>query len=116
TKEVAEPLIRDPRVELVSFTGSVAVGKKIAETVGYKKVVLELGGNDPLIILEDADLDLAVTLSSEGSFRNSGQRCTAVKRILVHEKILDEFTTRFVEKARTYTCGDPSDPDTRVGT
>ncbi len=116
TKDVAEPLIRDPRVDLVSFTGSVAVGKKIAETVGYKKVVLELGGNDPLIILEDADLDLAVTLASEGSFRNSGQRCTAVKRILVHEKILDEFTNRFVEKAKTYTCGDPSHPDTRVGT
>lgn len=116
TSEIAETLIKDPRVELVSFTGSVAVGKKIAETVGYKKVVLELGGNDPIIIMEDADLDLAITLAAEGSFRNSGQRCTAVKRILVHERILDEFTQRFVEKAKEYICGDPSDPATKVGT
>jgi len=116
TTEVAEVLIKDPRVELVSFTGSVAVGKKIAQAAGYKKIVLELGGNDPIVILEDADMNLAVTLAAEGSFRNSGQRCTAVKRILVHEKILEEFTTRFVEKAKEYACGDPSDPETKVGT
>lgn len=116
TSEVAEVLIKHPRVELVSFTGSVAVGKKIAASVGYKKIVLELGGNDPIIIMPDADLDLAVTLAAEGSFRNSGQRCTAVKRILVHKDILDEFTKRFVEKAKAYTCGDPSHPATRVGT
>jgi aldehyde dehydrogenase (NAD+) len=116
TSDVAEVLIKDPRVELVSFTGSVGVGKKIANAVGYKKVVLELGGNDPIIIMDDADLDLAVTLAAEGSFRNSGQRCTAVKRILVHEKILDDFTSRFVQKAKEYTCGDPSHPDTKVGT
>jgi aldehyde dehydrogenase (NAD+) len=116
TAEVAEVLVKDPRVELVSFTGSVAVGKKIAGMAGYKKVVLELGGNDPIIILEDADMDLAVLLAAEGSFRNSGQRCTAVKRILVHEKILEEFTRRFVEKAKEYTVGDPADADTKVGT
>ncbi|MBN8857982.1 MAG: phosphonoacetaldehyde dehydrogenase [Sphingobacteriales bacterium] len=116
TAEIAEPLIKDPRVDIVSFTGSVAVGKKIAGMAGYKKVILELGGNDPVIIMEDADMDLAVYLAAEGSFRNSGQRCTAVKRILVHEKIADEFTKRLVEKAKEYTCGDPSDPETRVGT
>lgn len=116
TSEIAEPLIKDPRVELVSFTGSVAVGKKIAATAGYKKVVLELGGNDPIIIMDDADMNLAVTLAAEGSFRNSGQRCTAVKRILVHEKVLDTFTKAFVEKAKEYACGDPFHPDTRVGT
>jgi len=116
THEIAEVLIKDPKVELVSFTGSVAVGKKIAASAGYKKVVLELGGNDPLIIMEDADLDLAVTLAAEGSFRNSGQRCTAVKRILVHKNIAVEFTKRFVEKAKEYTCGDPTDPNTKVGT
>jgi aldehyde dehydrogenase (NAD+) len=116
TAEIAEPLIKDPRVDIVSFTGSVAVGKKIAGMAGYKKVILELGGNDPVIIMEDADMDLAVYLASEGSFRNSGQRCTAVKRILVHEKIADEFTKRLVEKAKEYSCGDPSDPETRVGT
>ncbi len=116
TKDVAEALVQDPRVDLVSFTGSVAVGKKIAQTAGYKKVILELGGNDPLIVLEDANLDLAVTLAAEGSFRNSGQRCTAVKRILVQESIAEEFTKRFVEKAKEYTCGDPANPETRVGT
>ncbi|AOM76208.1 phosphonoacetaldehyde dehydrogenase [Pedobacter steynii] len=116
TKEVAEVLIQAPEVDLVSFTGSVAVGKKIAATAGYKKVILELGGNDPLIVLEDADLDLAVNLAAEGAFRNSGQRCTAVKRILVQERIAEAFTERFVEKTKEYLSGDPADPETRVGT
>ena len=114
--EVITPMITDERVELVSFTGSVEIGKIIANTAGYKKTCLELGGNSPLIILEDADMDKAVLLAAEGSFRNSGQRCTAVKRILVQESILDEFTEKFLEKAREYTCGDPEDPETRVGT
>ncbi|PYJ80994.1 MAG: phosphonoacetaldehyde dehydrogenase [Verrucomicrobia bacterium] len=114
--EIAEPLVKDDRVDVVSFTGSVAVGKRIARTAGYKKLVLELGGNDPLIVLDDADLDLAVTLAAEGSYRNSGQRCTAVKRILVHRRIAEEFTLRLVEKTKEYVCGDPTDEATRVGT
>lgn len=116
TQEIAEPLVKDKRVDIVSFTGSVGVGKHIAASAGYKKVILELGGNDPVIVMEDADLDLAVYLAAEGSFRNSGQRCTAVKRILVHEKILAAFTEKFVAKASEYSCGDPSDPDIKVGT
>jgi phosphonoacetaldehyde dehydrogenase len=114
--EVAEPLVCHPEVDLVAFTGSVAVGKKIASVAGYKKLVLELGGNDPLIVLNDADLDLAVTLAAEGSYRNSGQRCTAVKRILVEEGIAPEFTSRLVKKTKEYICGDPFDENTRVGT
>ena len=110
------PISTHPKVELVSFTGSVEIGKLIATTAGYKKLCLELGGNSPLIILDDADLDLAVQLAAEGCFRNSGQRCTAVKRILVQRGILDAFTERFVEKAKEYITGDPADPDTRVGT
>lgn len=113
---VVTPMIADPRVELVCFTGSVAIGKHIARIAGYKKLCLELGGNSPLIVLDDAELELAVHLAAEGSFRNSGQRCTAVKRILVQRGILDAFTARFVEKAREYRCGDPADPATRVGT
>lgn len=116
TNEIAEPLIKDDRVDIVSFTGSVAVGKKIAATAGYKKVILELGGNDPIIIMEDADLDLAAYLAAEGSFRNSGQRCTAVKRILVHKQIKDRFLEKFLAKAKEYTCGNPLDSKTKVGT
>ncbi len=78
--------------------------------------MLELGGNDPLIVLEDADLDLAATLACEGSFRNSGQRCTAIKRILVQESVREEFTERMAERAKTYLYGDPTDPATVVGT
>ncbi len=116
SSEVADTLVTDPRVEVVSFTGGEVVGKMIAERAGYKKLVLELGGNSPLIIMEDADLDLAINLAAEGCFRNSGQRCTAVKRLLVHEAILETFTERFVEEAGKYNYGDPSAPDTRVGT
>ena len=114
--DLVAPLIADDRVELVTFTGSAEIGKQLAKTAGYKKLCLELGGNSPLIILDDADMDLAVTLASEGCFRNSGQRCTAVKRLLVHEAILSQFTEQFVEKAREYVCGDPAADATRVGT
>jgi len=116
TNEVAEVLVQHPEVDVVAFTGSVAVGKRIAATAGYKKLVLELGGNDPLVVLDDADLDLAVTLAAEGSYRNSGQRCTAVKRILVHDAVAAEFTGRLVEKTKEYICGDPLAEQTRVGT
>ncbi|MES2692393.1 MAG: aldehyde dehydrogenase family protein, partial [Verrucomicrobiota bacterium] len=90
--------------------------KEIAATAGYKKLCLELGGHSPLLVLEDADLDLAAKLACEGSFRNSGQRCTAVRRLLVHESVLVEFTAKFVAKAREYYCGDPEDEATIVGT
>jgi aldehyde dehydrogenase (NAD+) len=115
-EHVVEPLIRDERVELVTFTGGTPTGKRVAAIAGYKKLCLELGGNDPLIVLEDADLDLAATLAAEGCYRNSGQRCTAVKRLLVHQRILDPFTERLVEKTRSYICGDPADARTVVGT
>lgn len=113
---ITRPLIRDERVNLVTFTGSAAVGKEIAATAGYKKLCLELGGHSPMLILEDADLDLAAQLACEGAFRNSGQRCTSVRRLLVHQAVLAEFTERFVAKAHEYACGDPMDESTRVGT
>ncbi len=116
TAEVAETLVRHAEIEVLAFTGSVTVGKRIASTAGYKKLVLELGGNDPLIVLKDADLELAVTLAAEGSFRNSGQRCTAVKRILVETDIAEQFTARLVDRTKEYSCGDPGDEQTRVGT
>jgi aldehyde dehydrogenase (NAD+) len=115
-EEVVEPMIRDERVQLVTFTGGTSVGKRIASIAGYKKLCLELGGNSPLIVLADADLDLAATLAAEGSYRNSGQRCTAVKRLLIHERILDDFTKKFVAKTKEYVYGDPAREETRIGT
>jgi aldehyde dehydrogenase (NAD+) len=115
--DIVTPMITDERVEIVTFTGSVEIGKHIARTCGYKRICLELGGNSPLIVLNDADLDLAAKLAAEGSFRNSGQRCTAVKRILVQDGILEAFTARFTDLVRReYPCGDPEDPATVVGT
>tara|TARA_Y100001933_G_scaffold253158_1_gene293073 strand:+ start:5212 stop:6654 length:1443 start_codon:yes stop_codon:yes gene_type:complete len=114
--DLIEPMVADERVDLVTFTGSTHVGKQLPKVAGYKKLCLELGGNAPLIILDDAKLDLAVTLAAEGCFRNSGQRCTAVKRLLVHENILADFTGRFLEKVKEYPAGDPADEATRVGT
>ena len=115
-EDLIEPMVADERVDLVTFTGSTHVGKHLPKVAGYKKLCLELGGNAPLIVLDDAKMDLAVTLAAEGCFRNSGQRCTAVKRLLVHEKILPEFTERFVAKVVEYPAGDPADEATRVGT
>jgi len=115
-KEIADELLTSPDVDLVTFTGGVAVGKHIAARAVYKRQVLELGGNDPLIVMEDADLDEAAALAAAGSYRNSGQRCTAVKRILVHERVADGFVERLVEKTKAVKYGDPLDPATDMGT
>jgi putative phosphonoacetaldehyde dehydrogenase len=111
-----DEMITNPMIDLVTFTGSVPVGKLIAERAGYKRTVLELGGNDPLIVLDDADLDKAAELAVAGATKNSGQRCTAVKRILAIESIADAFAALVVEKARKLKAGDPGDPATDVGT
>ena len=78
--------------------------------------MLELGGNDPIIVMEDADLDEAATLAAAGSYKNSGQRCTAVKRMLVHERVADAFVERLVAKTQAWTYGDPADPSVDMGT
>jgi putative phosphonoacetaldehyde dehydrogenase len=114
--DIGDAMITDPHADLITFTGSVRVGKHIAATAGYKRLVLELGGNDPLIVMEDADLDKAAELAVQGATKNSGQRCTAVKRILAVDAIADEFVERVVEKARKLKAGDPLDPATDVGT
>jgi len=118
-RTMGDAMITDPRADIVTFTGSVKVGKYIAERAGYKRLVLELGGNDPLIVMDDlsdADLDKAAELAVQGATKNSGQRCTAVKRILVADKIADRFVELALAKARKLKCGDPMDPDTDVGT
>ena len=113
---MGDSMITDPDADLVTFTGSVRVGKHIANNAGYKRLVLELGGNDPLIVMEDADLDKAAELAVQGATKNSGQRCTAVKRILVVEAVADAFAELVVEKTKKLRCGDPMDPATDVGT
>ncbi len=115
-RSMGDVMITDPHADMVTFTGSVKVGKHIAAIAGYKRLVLELGGNDPLIVMEDADLDTASTLAVEGATKNSGQRCTAVKRILVVEGVADRFVELVLAKARKLKCGDPMDPATDIGT
>jgi len=114
--DIGDAMITDPHADLVTFTGSVRVGKHIANTAGYKRLVLELGGNDPLIVMEDADLDKAAELAVAGATKNSGQRCTAVKRILVVESVADPFSEKVLEKAKKLKAGDPMDPAIDIGT
>ena len=115
-RTMGDAMITDPHADMVTFTGSVKVGKYIAGKAGYKRLVLELGGNDPLIVMEDADLDKAAALAVSGATKNSGQRCTAVKRILVVEKVADAFVELVLAKAKKLKCGDPMDPATDIGT
>jgi phosphonoacetaldehyde dehydrogenase len=113
---IGDSMLTDPDADLVTFTGSVSVGKHIARTAGYKRLVLELGGNDPLIVMEDAALDRAAELAVQGATKNSGQRCTAVKRVLVVESVADEFVEKVLALAINLQCGDPMDLKTDVGT
>jgi aldehyde dehydrogenase (NAD+) len=115
-KEIGAELLTHPDVDLITFTGGVSVGKYIAAKAIYKRQVLELGGNDPLIVMEDADLEEAATLAAVGSYKNSGQRCTAVKRLLVQESVAERFTELLLEKTRAIKYGDPLDPKTDMGT
>jgi phosphonoacetaldehyde dehydrogenase len=115
-REIADEMLTNPDVDLVTFTGGVPIGKYIAAKAVYKRQVLELGGNDPIIVMEDADLDEAAALAAAGSYKNSGQRCTAIKRMLVHEKVADDFVERLVAKTKAWTYGDPMDPNVDMGT
>jgi phosphonoacetaldehyde dehydrogenase len=113
---IVDELVTSADVDLITFTGGVSIGKAIAAKAVYKRQVLELGGNDPIIVLEDADLEEAAGLAASGSYKNSGQRCTAVKRILVQDSVADRFVELLVEKTRAVRYGDPFDPDMDMGT
>jgi phosphonoacetaldehyde dehydrogenase len=115
-KEIADEMLTNPDVDLVTFTGGVPIGKYIAAKAVYKRQVLELGGNDPLVVMDDADPAKAAELAANGSYKNSGQRCTAVKRILVHEKIAEDFVSELVKRTKAWTYGDPLDPKVDMGT
>ena len=115
-REIADGMLTNPDMDLVAFTGGVPIGKYIAATAVYKRQVLELGGNDPIIVMEDADLDEAAALAAAGSYSNSGQRCTAVKRMLVHENVADRFVDLLLARTRAWTYGDPMDVTLDMGT
>jgi alpha-ketoglutaric semialdehyde dehydrogenase len=115
--EVGEPLVADSRVPAISFTGSVPVGhgvRDLAASLG-KRVQLELGGHNPLIVAEDARLEAAVQAAYVGAFWSAGQKCTATRRIYVQDGIYEAFRERFLERIGEGKVGDPSDPDTEVG-
>jgi len=117
--DIGDEMITNPHIEMITFTGGVPVGKMIAAKAGYRRAALELGGNDPLIILNDLsddDLALAADLAVAGATKNSGQRCTAVKRILCQESVADRFVPLVLERARAIRFGDPMDPETELGT
>ena len=117
-KDIGDEMVVNENIDIVTFTGGVTVGKMIAEKAGYKRSALELGGNDPLIVLNDlseADLEKAASVAVAGATGNSGQRCTAVKRILVQEDVADALVPLIVEKAKAIKFGDPQDPETQLG-
>ncbi len=115
--EIAEVLISDPRVAKVSFTGSTKIGRVIGVLAAQnlKPAVLELGGKNSLIVLDDADLDYAVSAVAFATYMNSGQICMCADRIIVHKDVAGEFLNRLGEKANSLTFGDPKDPHTVVG-
>jgi phosphonoacetaldehyde dehydrogenase len=116
TADVAEAIVASELVDMITFTGSAAVGKRILALAGYKRVVLELGGSSAMLILADADVALAADIAIAGVFKNSGQRCTAIRRLLVHESIAGQFARTLAEKTAALRYGDPYDPQTDVGT
>jgi aldehyde dehydrogenase (NAD+) len=114
---LGEKLVCDPRVRMITFTGSIKVGRHLAAEAGrhMKRVTLEMGGKNPLVVLEDADLDYAVDAAAFGIFFHQGQVCMASSRIIVEAPIYEAFLEKFVAKARGIKVGDPRDPATVIG-
>jgi len=113
--ETGEPLVRHPDVRAISFTGSTVTGNRIVQAAGLKKFSMELGGKSPFVIFDDADLARALDAAIFMIFSNNGERCTAGSRILVQESIYADFVSRFTERAKRISVGDPLDEATIVG-
>ncbi len=115
--EVGAPLVGHPKVRAISFTGSVPVGRQVRDeaTALGKRVQLELGGHNPLIVMADADLNRAVEAAYAGAFWSAGQKCTATRRIYVEAPVYDDFRQRLLDRIGRGRVGDPSDPETEVG-
>jgi len=114
--EVGDYLVCSPEVDKISFTGSVTTGMMISQKAGMKKVTLELGGNDPMIVLKDADIDKAVKGVINGAFLNAGQVCMGVKRIIIEDEIADEFADKLVAETEKLVMGNPLEKTTTLGT
>ncbi len=114
---VGEKMTNDPRIPLISATGSTRMGKKVAEAVAKRlgRTILELGGNNAIIVMEDADLDLAVRAILFGAVGTAGQRCTTTRRIIAHESIVDELTDRLVEAYKQVRIGNPLEEGILMG-
>jgi benzaldehyde dehydrogenase (NAD) len=117
TGEVGAALVDDPNVRMISFTGSTATGRKVGEAAGrsLKRAVLELGGNSPLVILEDADVEAASSAGAWGSYLHQGQICLAVSRHIVHESIVESYTEALVERANHLPVGNPATEEVALG-
>ena len=114
--EIGDPLVSDPRVRKISFTGSTAVGNHISQIAGVKKLSLELGASSPVIIMPDADLEKAADAVAAGGYTNAGEVCISVQRVVVHEKIASQFLEILEPKVRAITTGDPQDESVTIGT
>jgi acyl-CoA reductase-like NAD-dependent aldehyde dehydrogenase len=114
---IADELVENPRVRRINFTGSTATGRKLAEAAGrhLKRLVLELGGYNPLLVLDDADLDYAVDASAFGAYLHQGQICMSARRLLVDRRVADAYLERLATKTAGLKVGDPSEPDTIIG-
>jgi acyl-CoA reductase-like NAD-dependent aldehyde dehydrogenase len=113
--EIGDLLAEHDDISMISFTGSTAVGRRIARLAGPKPMHLELGGNAAAVVLADADLDLAVDKTLTGAFKNAGQRCDAISRVLVEDSVYDAFVKRAVDEAAEWTVGDPRADGVQVG-
>jgi|Transcript_24215 acyl-CoA reductase-like NAD-dependent aldehyde dehydrogenase len=115
--EVGERFLQDKRIGLVSFTGSTKTGRHAAATVAgrFGKTILELGGNNAAVVMEDADMDMVLTGSVFGAAGTCGQRCTTLRRMLVQESAFDSMAARMAKAYSTIKIGDPLDPNSLVG-
>jgi acyl-CoA reductase-like NAD-dependent aldehyde dehydrogenase len=114
---IGDALVEDPRVRVINFTGSTETGRRLAEAAGrnLKRVLLELGGQNPLIVLADADLEFAVNAAAFGAYLHQGQICMSARRIIVERPIAEEFTQRLAAKTKGLKAGNPNEPDTIIG-
>lgn len=116
-KTIGQQILEHPRISLISFTGSTAIGKGVAETVSrrFGKTILELGGNNALFVFEDADVEMALKAAVFAAVGTSGQRCTSLRRLYVHDSLFESFKTRLIASYKSLKIGDPLDRKTHIG-